>query len=332
MAHNIDRLLFDTGKSIPPERCAVLAPRLVSTPSVAEPQSSTPSLAEPQSSTLSLTKPRSSTPSLTNTQSSTLSLTKPRSSTPSLTNTRSTTLAERHICRRPGACRLSVTGRRLVALSKRPVTSNADVYCFRHFLPDKQLCKGVATRRHYAHAHSCCQRARGGGFAVKLERTPKRKNRYVCSPCSHLLDTEKRQSRTRHKSTGVYTWGEWGACSKTCEAGIRTRRARCMEPPCLGPGWQTTVCQLQPHCHVNGQWGMWSPWQRCSVTCGTGMRQRTRACNNPTPRHGGKACEGREREEKSCFKRHCPASTNPWRVSPLTRGVTLSGEEQQHAF
>ncbi|KAI0234107.1 Hemicentin-1 [Lamellibrachia satsuma] len=195
-----------------------------------------------------------------------------------------------------------------VSLTRTSILTEADVYCFRHFLPDKQLCKGVATRRHYAHAHSCCNRARGGGFAVKLERTPKRKNRYVCSPCSHLLDADKRQSRTRHREPGVYAWGEWGPCSKTCAAGIRTRRARCLQAPCLGPGWQTTVCQLQPHCHVHGQWGMWSPWQSCSVTCDTGTRHRSRVCNNPTPRHGGKPCKGKGQEEKPCFKKHCPVN------------------------
>ena len=36
--------------------------------------------------------------------------------------------------------------------------------------------------------------------------------------------------------------------------------------------------------------GGWSSWSSCSVSCGGGVH--TRACSNPRPAHGGKACSG----------------------------------------
>uniref|UniRef100_A0A8W4FL34 Complement component C6 n=1 Tax=Sus scrofa TaxID=9823 RepID=A0A8W4FL34_PIG len=41
---------------------------------------------------------------------------------------------------------------------------------------------------------------------------------------------------------------------------------------------------------VDGNWGCWSSWSTCDATY---KRSRTRECNNPAPRQGGKPCEGR---------------------------------------
>ena len=38
----------------------------------------------------------------------------------------------------------------------------------------------------------------------------------------------------------------------------------------------------------------------CSVTCGSGLIQRTRECNNPAPAHNGSDCLGFKKEEKYC--------------------------------
>lgn len=48
---------------------------------------------------------------------------------------------------------------------------------------------------------------------------------------------------------------------------------------------------------VDGNWGCWSPWSTCDVTY---TRSRTRECNNPAPRLGGKPCEGEKRQEEHC--------------------------------
>lgn len=57
---------------------------------------------------------------------------------------------------------------------------------------------------------------------------------------------------------------------------------------------------------VNGQWGPWSPWDICSVTCGGGVQKRERLCNNPKPQFGGKACLGDNADSRICNKQDCP--------------------------
>ena len=50
---------------------------------------------------------------------------------------------------------------------------------------------------------------------------------------------------------------------------------------------------------VNGGWGTWSEWSSCSSTCETGETERTRKCDDPRPRNGGKRCRGVNKEYKS---------------------------------
>ncbi|XP_050394368.1 SCO-spondin [Patella vulgata] len=60
-------------------------------------------------------------------------------------------------------------------------------------------------------------------------------------------------------------------------------------------------------CEVNGNWGHWSPYGPCSQSCGTGMRTRTRNCDNPAPANGGSDCVGMPTETQSCNTQLCPA-------------------------
>ena len=56
---------------------------------------------------------------------------------------------------------------------------------------------------------------------------------------------------------------------------------------------------------VDGNWGHWSYWSGCSVTCLQGQRTRSRQCDNPTPLHGGKTCEGASTETGVCVMKKC---------------------------
>lgn len=59
---------------------------------------------------------------------------------------------------------------------------------------------------------------------------------------------------------------------------------------------------------VNGVWGSWSGWSTCSATCGTGLRNRKRYCDNPTPEDGGNYCTGTNNEYETCSKVSCSGS------------------------
>uniref|UniRef100_A0A8C5LVR6 Complement C6 n=1 Tax=Leptobrachium leishanense TaxID=445787 RepID=A0A8C5LVR6_9ANUR len=49
---------------------------------------------------------------------------------------------------------------------------------------------------------------------------------------------------------------------------------------------------------VDGSWSCWGPWTSCDIAL---TRTRSRECNNPAPRNGGKPCEGEETQEERCF-------------------------------
>lgn len=57
---------------------------------------------------------------------------------------------------------------------------------------------------------------------------------------------------------------------------------------------------------VNGGWGPWGPWGDCSRTCGGGVQYSFRSCDNPVPKNGGKYCEGKRIQYRSCNTEVCP--------------------------
>lgn len=60
---------------------------------------------------------------------------------------------------------------------------------------------------------------------------------------------------------------------------------------------------------VPGHWGRWSSWSSCCVTCGPGHRFRSRLCDDPPPKYGGKKCLGTRVEAESCWKKTVKTKT-----------------------
>ena len=52
---------------------------------------------------------------------------------------------------------------------------------------------------------------------------------------------------------------------------------------------------------VDGGYTEWGNWSACSKTCGSGVELRVRECTNPSPAHGGAACDGLSEESKECI-------------------------------
>ena len=59
---------------------------------------------------------------------------------------------------------------------------------------------------------------------------------------------------------------------------------------------------------VHGQWGQWGSFDTCDKTCGTGMKKRTRSCNNPAPSGGGNDCMGSDSHTLDCNTNPCVGS------------------------
>ena len=111
-------------------------------------------------------------------------------------------------------------------------------------------------------------------------------------------------------------WSVFSNCSKTCGNGIQTRTRNCSNPKpkyggrdCsnLGLEFEVKECNTRP-CPVNGGYSTWTRFSQCTVSCGSGTRQRNRSCSNPQPRHGGRDCShlGASIEIKVCNTNLCP--------------------------
>ncbi|XP_029454608.1 A disintegrin and metalloproteinase with thrombospondin motifs 3 [Rhinatrema bivittatum] len=64
----------------------------------------------------------------------------------------------------------------------------------------------------------------------------------------------------------------------------------------------------------DGNWGSWTKFGACSRTCGTGVRFRTRQCNNPMPVNGGQDCPGVNFEYQLCSTEECPKHFEDFRA------------------
>ncbi|KAF6026439.1 HMCN1 [Bugula neritina] len=96
-------------------------------------------------------------------------------------------------------------------------------------------------------------------------------------------------------------WGAYGACSVTCGGGEQKRYRTCKtttvhgygkdQDNCVGPTYSRRRCNTQC-CPVDGAWGRWSHWANKSSHGYQKVQIRTRHCNYPAPKCGGRYCYG----------------------------------------
>ena len=67
-----------------------------------------------------------------------------------------------------------------------------------------------------------------------------------------------------------------------------------------------SVYRIGHRISVDGNWGLWGNWSDCSKTCGEGLKNRTRKCNNPEPMYGGRSCDGSSADVGVCIDKECP--------------------------
>ena len=59
---------------------------------------------------------------------------------------------------------------------------------------------------------------------------------------------------------------------------------------------------------VNGGWGIWGAYGKCSRLCGGGEKTRKRSCNKPVPSNGGLPCLGQSVQSAKCNTKPCRES------------------------
>ncbi|XP_041442078.1 A disintegrin and metalloproteinase with thrombospondin motifs 2 [Xenopus laevis] len=93
-----------------------------------------------------------------------------------------------------------------------------------------------------------------------------------------------------------------------------------------GPPLNGTICSHGKHCfkghcilltpdllRQDGNWGQWSKFGSCSRSCGTGVKYRTRSCDNPHPANGGRSCSGPIYDFQLCNTEDCKTAFDDFR-------------------
>ncbi|XP_036835616.1 hemicentin-1 [Oncorhynchus mykiss] len=77
---------------------------------------------------------------------------------------------------------------------------------------------------------------------------------------------------------------------------------QCVAESEAGVAERTVSLKIQ----IKGGYSNWEEWGPCSTTCGRGVQERIRLCNNPEPVNGGRSCDGPSLDSRSCQTGLCP--------------------------
>lgn len=137
---------------------------------------------------------------------------------------------------------------------------------------------------------------------------------FMLPPCSRLWCTGKSSGHlmcmTRH-----FPWADGTHCGdgQVCDRGVCSDKQAQSEK-------------------VDGRWGNWGQFGSCSRTCGGGVQLSKRECNNPTPSHGGKYCQGVRVKYRSCNLNRCPDTGKTYREEQCeTSGRNFNSNRIAHS-
>ncbi|KAL5016463.1 hypothetical protein ScPMuIL_006052 [Solemya velum] len=104
------------------------------------------------------------------------------------------------------------------------------------------------------------------------------------------------------------TWMQWTECPVTCGRGFRNRSRECLGQAydgaeCPGESAEIEICN-DISCPVDGSWKLWVDWSPCTVSCGGGLRNRSRECDEA--KFNGTDCIGPAEQSELCETDPCP--------------------------
>ncbi|XP_048736193.2 coadhesin-like [Ostrea edulis] len=160
---------------------------------------------------------------------------------------------------------------------------------------------------------SLCTATCGGGTRIRTRTCTQPRPEYGGDQCMGFPNETLRCAQQDCPVDGQWSaWSRYSDCTTTCGVGTKTRYRSCSNPAplnggkfCSGLKSEIDQCNIAP-CPVDGGWGSWSSYSRCSVTCGVGIQQKQRTCTEPAPAHGGTSCVGESVVSRNCTQVDCP--------------------------
>ncbi|GAB0093037.1 Immunoglobulin [Sergentomyia squamirostris] len=168
------------------------------------------------------------------------------------------------------------------------------------------------------------------GFMLNVTKTDVETDpgEYSCTVESPGGSSEKKFKVEKTVPSKWSTWTDWTMCN--CRAKVQFRNRFCQysngslvapsdRSQCPGEAVQMRPCDED----CDSEWLPYTEWTPCSVTCGDGVRTRTRQCRDPRT----KPCKGNDTERESCNKQPCPDNHTACATGFLTNNLTGACED-----